>query len=197
MSLQTFLVIDTQSEPLLGLEACLQMDLIKRIDVLEDPKTQFIEKNRDIFDGLGCFVQNLDMKVREGSVPVYKPDRRIAIALRQRVKKELDRMVEREIIEKVDGPVLRASNLVVVEKKTNALRLCIDPQDLNDDLLNENYMIPSFETLAAKLSGKKFFTVLDLKESFWQIGLSERASELCTFNTPWGCYRFKRLPYGT
>ncbi|RYE25774.1 MAG: hypothetical protein EOP45_04445 [Sphingobacteriaceae bacterium] len=85
----------------------------------------------------------------------------------------------------------------MVEKKSNALRLCIDPHDLNEDLLNENYMIPSFESLAPKLSGKKFFTVLDLKESFWQIGLSKRASELCTFNTPWGCYRFKRLPYGT
>ncbi|RYE25773.1 MAG: hypothetical protein EOP45_04440 [Sphingobacteriaceae bacterium] len=88
ISVQKFLVMDTQSEPLLGLEACLRMNLIKRIDVLEDPRAVFIEKNRDVFDGLGCFVKNLDMKVREGSVPVYKPARRFAIALRQRVKKK-------------------------------------------------------------------------------------------------------------
>lgn len=31
---------------------------------------------------------------------------------------------------------------------------------------------------------------------FWQIGLSEEASKLCTFNTPFGCYRFLRMPYG-
>lgn len=196
ISMQTFLVIDTHSEPLLGLNACLEMGLVKRIDVIEDPKLQFIEKNRDVFEGLGCFAENIDIKVRKNSKPVFKPARRIAIALRDRVKNELEKMVNRKIIEKVDGPVERASNLVIVEKKSGALRLCIDPQDLNEDMLNENYMIPSFETLAAKLSGKKIFTVLDLKEGYWQVGLSKEASELCTFNTPYGCYRFKRLPYG-
>lgn len=140
------------------------MKLVKRIDVIEDTTAKFVDQNRDVFEGLGCFVQNLDIKVRKNSTPVFKPARRIAIPLRVRVKKELQRMVERGIIEKVDGPVERASNLVIVEKKNNALRLCIDPQDLNNDILNENYQIPAFDTLMAKLSGKIFFTVLDLKE---------------------------------
>lgn len=196
VTMQTFLVVDTMAEPLLGKDACVEMGLVKRIDVIEDPKLRFIEKNRDIFDGLGCFVNDLEIKVRKNSKPVFKPARRIALSLRMRVKNELQRMMDRKIIEKVEGPVERASNLVIVEKKSGALRLCIDPQDLNDDILNENYMIPSFDTLAAKLSGKKVFSVFDLKEGFWQIGLSQEASELCTFNTPYGCYRFKRLPYG-
>lgn len=45
-----------------------------------------------------------------------------------------------------------------------------------------------------KLAGKKIFTVLDMKGGFFQIRLEE--SYLCSFNTTFGCYRFRRLPLG-
>ena len=57
-------------------------------------------------------------------------------------------------------------------------------------------MIPSFEELASRLSGKKIFSVLDLKDGYWQVGLGEQTSRLCTFSTPFGCYKFLRLPFG-
>lgn len=31
---------------------------------------------------------------------------------------------------------------------------------------------------------------------FWKIPLGQSSSDLCTFSTPFGCYRFLRLPYG-
>lgn len=190
-------MIDTKYEPLLGLQACEKLNLIKRVNAIESTGLkEFIEKNRDIFEGIGCFVRNLDIKVKKDSVPVVKPARRIPHSLSDRVKSELHRMTEIEVIERVDEPVERASNLVIVEKKSGQLRLCIDPQDLNTDILSENHTIPTFESIAVRIANKQFFTVLDLKEGFWQIGLSRQASEFCTFNTPFGCYRFKRLPYG-
>ncbi|XP_036322132.1 uncharacterized protein K02A2.6-like [Rhagoletis pomonella] len=192
-----FTVVDTPYEPLLGLEACEQLNLIKRIDVIrEASKDEFIRNYSDVFEGTGCFVTNLDIKVKKSSVPVVKPARRIPQSLVAKVKNELQNMVEKKIIERVDGPIERASNLVIVEKKSGKLRLCIDPQDLNADILSENHTIPSFESISVRIANSKIFTVLDLKEGFWQIGLSAKASELCSFNTPFGCYRFKRLPFG-
>ena len=189
-----FVVIDTQYEALLGLTACSKLNLIKRVySISQTEKDEFVAKNIDLFEGLGCFVRNLDIKLKKGSIPIVKPARRIPLSLSTRVKEELQRMVERDIIEPVDGPVERASNMVIVEKKNGQLRICIDPQDVNSDILQENYTIPSFESISAQLAGKKFFTVLDLKEGFWQIALSRAASEICTFNTTFGCYR---LPYG-
>lgn len=35
-----------------------------------------------------------------------------------------------------------------------------------------------------------------MKDSFYQIILDESSSKLCTFVTPFGRYRFKRLPFG-
>lgn len=42
----------------------------------------------------------------------------------------------------------------------------------------------------------KFFSVLDANHGFWQIQLNGDSSNLCTFNTPFGRYRFKQLPFG-
>ncbi|XP_033098233.1 uncharacterized protein K02A2.6-like [Anneissia japonica] len=58
-------------------------------------------------------------------------------------------------------------------------------------------MIPTIEdVLSIKLSGKKLFTHIDMKDAYWQVPLTESSSKLCTFNTPFGRYSFNRLPFG-
>lgn len=44
-----------------------------------------------------------------------------------------------------------------------------------------------------RLSKAKYFTVLDASSGFWQLRLDEASSGLCTFNTPFGRFRLKRL----
>ena len=42
----------------------------------------------------------------------------------------------------------------------------------------------------------KYFTVKDATSGFWHIPLDFRNSLLTTFNTPWGKYRWLRMPFG-
>ena len=88
------------------------------------------------------------------------------------------------------------SNLVVVEKKDGSLRLCLDPKDLNKAIKREHYKIPTMKEIAAEFAGKTVFSILDLKDGYWQIQLDEDSSLLCTFSTPFGQYRFTRMPFG-
>lgn len=85
---------------------------------------------------------------------------------------------------------------MIVEKKDNSLRVCLDPQDLNRAIKREHVQIPTFEDIASRLGGKKYFTILDQKDAYWQVRLTEESSYLCTFNTPFGWYRFWRMPFG-
>ncbi len=48
----------------------------------------------------------------------------------------------------------------------------------------------------ANVKRAKFFSKLDLTWGFWNLRLDEESSKLCTFSTPWGVYRYLRLPFG-
>ena len=47
-----------------------------------------------------------------------------------------------------------------------------------------------------ELNGAKFFTIVNAKKGYWHVPLDEESSYLTTFSTPFGRYRFKRLPFG-
>ena len=88
----------------------------------------------------------------------------------------------------------------VVHKKSswpNAdVRITIDPEDLNKALLREYHPMTTLEDVITRTDGSKFFTVLDAYKGYFQIELDEESSYLTTFSTPFGRYRYKRLPMG-
>lgn len=120
------------------------------------------------------------------------------LSIKNRLKQKLDELVANKIIERATGYNEWVSHLVTVEKKDaqKSLRLCIDPSELNKNLTNEHAYIPNFEDVSAKLNNMKFFSVLDLKDGYWHVKLDEESKKLCTFATPFGNYRFLRLPFG-
>ena len=42
----------------------------------------------------------------------------------------------------------------------------------------------------------KYFTKIDLSMFFYCLELDDESKELCTINTPYGLYRYRRLPMG-
>lgn len=56
--------------------------------------------------------------------------------------------------------------------------------------------MPTLEEVLPRLSKAKVFTTLDAKDGFYQIGLDEASSKKTTFWTPFGRYRYLRMPFG-
>lgn len=86
--------------------------------------------------------------------------------------------------------------MVAVPKPDGRMRICLDPKELNEAIKREHYQIPTIEEVATRLHGAKLFSVLDARDGFWHIKLDEESSYLTTFNTPFGRYRWKRMPFG-
>ena len=106
-------------------------------------------------------------------------------------------MCEEGIIVPVDQPTDWVNAMVVVERKnTDKLRICIDPRPLNKAIKREYYHLPTIEEITTRLTGAKYFYTLDAKSGFWQIPLDEESSVLTTFATPFGRYRYTRMPFG-
>ncbi|XP_053696549.1 uncharacterized protein K02A2.6-like [Sabethes cyaneus] len=194
-----FVIVDLNVKPILGLKSCVDLGLVQRVlDVQTDENagSKFVQRNFDVFSGIGCFKQQYQLKIEPKATPIAKPARRVAFALMDKLRAELERLCENKISAPVNEPTEWISNLTIVEKPDKSLRLCLDPRDLNKVLLKEPFLIPTIDDLRVKLANKSIFSVFDLKDGFFQIELDRKSSFLCSFNTPFGVYRYKRLPFG-
>ena len=187
-----FEVVDGNYAPILGLESCVQFNLVKRVDQVSSILDEFPE----VFEGVGLVEGEHDMQVDPSVDPVVHAARRIPLSMLDKVEQELKNMEHAGIITKVDEPSQWVSSMVVVEKKNGDIRICLDPRDLNRAILREHHHIPTLDDIAFKFNGMRHFTILDMKHGYWHIGLTEKSSLLTTFNTPFGRYRFRRLPFG-
>ena len=168
--------------------------------VLQTPETTLTEENilqeySDVFNGLGCLPGTYSIEIDKTMKPVQHQPRRVPVAQKAEVKAEIERLVNKGVITKVVEPTDWISSMVVV-RKPNKLRVCLDPKDLNKAIKRSKYMMPTIDDILPKVSKGKVFTVLDAKDGFWQVKLEEKSSYLTTFWTPFGRYRWLRLPFG-
>ena len=151
------------------------------------------------FDGIGKFPGKYHITVDPNVVPVVHPPRHLhAIALRDEIKTELEDMIQNGIITKIQegDPTVWVNSLVFRLKDNGKLRLCLDPKDLNHAILREHHVVSTIEEITPKLRGAKVFSIVDVKCGYWNVELDDESSYLTTFNTPFGRYRFLRMPFG-
>lgn len=186
-----------QTPPILGLEDCENLNLIKRINQIEthipnDIQTQY----KDMFKGTRCIDMTDEIIIDKNVKPAIHCARKVPFGIRDKLKEELERLETGKIIKKVSKPTDWVNPIVIVNKPNGKLRLCLDPVDLNKAIKREYYQMPTLDEIASKLTGATVFSTLDANQGFYQIPLATNSQDLCTFATPFGRYQFLRLPYG-
>lgn len=190
-----FEVVDTPfTVALLGLKSSVAMGLIARIDAIT--KENIASLYPRLFGGFGKLSGKCHITIDPSATPVVHAPRRIPFAVQDKVKRELKRMEKEGVIEPVSEPTDWVSPLVVAYKPNGDVRLCIDPKDLNKAIKREHFQLPTVDEIASDLHGARYFSSLDATSGFWHMELDEESSKLCTFITPWGRFKFLRLPFG-
>ena len=121
--------------------------------------------------------------------------RRLPLTLREEVSKELRRLEEIGVIEKIDSSSW-ISNVVVARRPTGEIRLCVDFRDVNKAIIPDKYPLPSQEELMREFCGSTIFSKLNLRKSYVQISLHEDSKHLTAFITHDWVFQYKRMPYG-
>ena len=203
-----FVILKGNYKSLLGLRASQQMKLVtvNRQNILAvEPsmcvagsltKSTITTEYEDLFKGEGKLAGLLHLEVDKTARPVQLATRRVPVALKDQLKHEIDRLTDLQIIIKVDSPTAWISASVVTTKKNGKIRLCIDPKPLNSALKRNVYPLPTIDDVLPLLHKARIFTILDARNGFWHIELDTESSYLTTFGTPWGRYRWLRLPFG-
>ncbi|XP_022099493.1 uncharacterized protein LOC110984016 [Acanthaster planci] len=150
----------------------------------------------DRFTGIGRFPGEYHIELKDNACPVVQPPRKYPIQIKEELKAELDRMESLDVIAKVTEPTDWVSSLAFSRKDNGSLRVCLDPQALNKASKRTYHKTPTLEEITHQFNGAKIFSKLDARHGYWSIVLDEESSLLTTFNSPFGRYRFRRLPFG-
>ena len=125
----------------------------------------------DVFRGVGMFEREYHIEVDPSVQPVIQAPRKMPYAKHTQLKETIDRLERDGIIASVDKPTDRVHNLVITEKRIGARSSTFEA---GDQL--ERYQIPTASDVQSQLYGKQIFTVIDMKDGFWQVRLSEESS---------------------
>ena len=126
--------------------------------------------------------------------PVRSRPYPVPYSLRESLKKDITDMMTMGVIRESSSQY--ASPVVVVKKKDNTNRVCVDYRKLNKLTVFDPEPMPTAEHLFQKLNGDKYFTRIDLSKGYWQISIPEDDIPKAAFVTPDGSYEFLKMPFG-
>ena len=93
---------------------------------------------------------------------------------RDKIKKELDAMLELGIIERANSPY--ASPITIVRKPgSDDIRICSDMRALNKVCVFDPYEMPRIDDILDQVAGAPFISTLDLTKGFYQVPLDPKS----------------------
>jgi len=145
--------------------------------------------------------------------PVAQPQRRLNPAMKEVVKKEVQKLLEAGMIYPIldnawVSPVQmvpKKSRVTVIQNEQNELiptrtvtgwRMCIDYRKLNQSTRKDNFPLPFMDQMLERLAGKVYYCFLDGYLGYNQIIVDPQDQEKTTFTCPFGIFAYRKMPFG-
>ena len=159
---------------------------------------KLLVKYKDVFSkseldlGLTTIVKH---RIDTGNTPAFRqPLRRFPPAHVQAISEHVDSMLHQGVIEPACSPY--ASNIVLVKKKDQSYRCCIDYRQLNLSTRKDAYPLPRIDVCLDAMASAKWFSTFDLRSSYHQVQVEPEDMDKTAFICPRGQYRFRTMPFG-
>ena len=175
-----------------------ELEKIQIPSQFKEQAMRLLKWNRDRFASedrqLGK-TNTIKMRIDTGDhPPIKKRPYPTPLAQRKKVEEAIEQMLEDGIVERSQSPW--GFPIVLVKKKDNSLRFCVDYRELNKITTKSAFPLPVIEHTIATLGRAKYFSTLDLKSGYWQVALDEKDKEKTAFTCHYGLFSFNCLPFG-
>ena len=187
--------------PLYGPDRCIYISTL----LSEEEKAQLrqvIQLNADVFawthadmTGISPTHASHRLNVAPSAKPVrqkmrrFHPDRHLVI------QTEVDNLLRNGFIRVVKYPEW-LENVVVVPKKGNKWRVCVDYTDLKDVSPKDSFPLPHIDQIVDALARHGMLSFLDAFSGYHQIPMHPPDAEKTSFITPHGLYCYNVMPFG-
>lgn len=171
------------------------------VHVLCPPEKTRLEQVKSLFpscekEGLGrTKLFQYEIELEPNVRPIKQRYFPISPAIEKLVHKEIDEMLALGVIE--EAPNSPWSSPVVLVKKPNKVRLCLDSRKVNKVTVKDAYPLPHIDGIISRLPKAEYISSLDLRRAFWQIPLAESSKDYTCFTVPnRPLYRYVVMPFG-
>ncbi|XP_019460010.1 PREDICTED: uncharacterized protein LOC109359770 [Lupinus angustifolius] len=130
----------------------------------------------------------------QGTNPVNKRPYRYTKHQKDIIDELVQDMLHSGIIQNSSSPY--ASPVVLVGKKDDSWRLCVDYRELNKGNVKDRFPIPLVEDLMDELHGSTIFSKLDLRAGYHQVGMDPSDIHKTAFRTHGGHFEYLVMPFG-
>jgi hypothetical protein len=112
-------------------------------------------------------------------------------------KQECERLQKIGVLDPIKvGATEHAYPSFIIPKKDGTVRWISDFRKLNKILIRKIFPLPNIHDTLTKRKGYKYFTKIDISMCYYTFELDEESSYLCVIVTPFGKFRYLRLPMG-
>lgn len=153
-----------------------------------------IVANTDIFQLGGDATPYGEHRIDTGDhPPIAVPPYRLPPHKQEILREEIYKMIQLKVIEECESAW--AAPVVLVPKPDQSTRVCIDYRKLNSVTRSDHYPLPRMDDLLHTARAAVISTI-DLQSGYWQIAMRPEDRDKTAFVTPFGLFRFNRMPFG-